>query len=746
MRRWLTWLTLGGVLALGLAVVRIGRHPGPELLSAGPRLLSNDTAQPVSLYGKRFAPGMQVRLGAPFNRVLPAAVVDAEHAYLRLPASLDLPASQAEGTLTLSLLGAKAQVNIVLINNRHFPELRALALGAAGRTLLAVSTTTDTGYRLLAAGLTPPNSVGLSDGPTAVAALPSPAPEEQFVVVHRYLPEVEIVSEQGPVRHIPGPVGAVGVVADAKGAILYVAEDVHDTVMAIELGTGLVLWRTPVAPNPRELTLVEGLLAVGSLQAGTVQLLRRSDGALLSTVQPGPEVSILGGHTEPFGRRVMGGKAVRGLVFSARLNKLFVASIGPNVGPNPEHMEVSMNGGVGVIDLATLKFERHLGFGAGVPSALALDERRGILYVADVATGVIHVVDAVALASSDAAASHAERWQVPIPPPADFPRVRAEMDFGHSGRAGVELHSGPAALALDSTGARLWVLNRFTGTVVQLDTKGGLLRAPVVTRQQPLVNTLEQWERRQGEILFYADLGRTGMSCDSCHVDGHTEGVLFTKTHPLRIYRSPTLRDARDTPPYFTPMSTLTLADTSKKVGDRNRYHNPDLDPHELAVLTEYTASLTLEPNPWVGMDGAPREDVHLPNGRTANARQGIRVFGGSCAACHPPPVFTTDQDPQTQGRYLRVGTPALLPLRAGMQENQDTGFSTPSLLGGWDIFPMLNSGSAGLRVSTEGTVVLSGRSALEDVLEHYSGPSHGNAQALSSADRANLWAYLLSL
>ena len=36
------------------------------------------------------------------------------------------------------------------------------------------------------------------------------------------------------------------------------------------------------------------------------------------------------------------------------------------------------------------------------------------------------------------------------------------------------------------------------------------------------------------ERRTFADLGRTAMSCDACHIEGHNEGVLFEKTHPLQ--------------------------------------------------------------------------------------------------------------------------------------------------------------------------------------------------------------------
>ena len=50
---------------------------------------------------------------------------------------------------------------------------------------------------------------------------------------------------------------------------------------------------------------------------------------------------------------------------------------------------------------------------------------------------------------------------------------------------------------------------------------------------------------------------------------------------------------------------------------------------------------------------------------------------------CHPPPLFTTDQDARTRGRYLDVGTPPALPLRLEQQELGPGGFAPPSLVPG---------------------------------------------------------------
>src|SRR6185503_18977999 len=132
----------------------------------------------------------------------------------------------------------------------------------------------------------------------------------------------------------------------------------------------------------------------------------------------------------------------------------------------------------------------------------------------------------------------------------------------------------------------------------------------------PLAQVLEQDERRLGQVLYFADLGRSAMSCDACHLEGHTGGILFEKTEPLRIYRSTTVRGSRETPPYFTPASTHSMGETSKMVGGRNRFHNPDPTPGEIERLTIYISLIPTLPNPFVGADGAPVTSLDLPDGK----------------------------------------------------------------------------------------------------------------------------------
>lgn len=716
--------------------------PRARLLSVGPRLLSNQTSQPLSVVGEGLRPGMALQLSAPISRALPLSVLDDRHAFARLPGAL--PLGQApEVVVAVSVEGAEGAASLRLINDTTFPDLTALARSADASLLFALSGPTDTVFRLELASRQV-TALAVDDGPSALASWIDGEATEWLVVAHQFSGSLLLIKMSEPQvrRTIPAPANAAGLLVHQGRA--FVAEQARDSVSAIELATGRELWRTPVAPNPRELILAGPSLLVGSLATGALELLDPATGAMQRSLEPSPGTPIIGGGTSKYAAAVMNGKAPRGLAWSSRLATAFVASIGPNIGPNAEHMEVSMNGGVGAID-PVKGWRRHLGFGAGVTEALALDEGRGLLYASDVGLGLVRVLDAKKLASGDDAASKALIQEVALRPPAGFPSIRAAADFNVQGRAGPSLHAGPRALSLSADGKRLFVLERFTGTVAVLDvSRPG--KAEWID-QLPVTNPLTQPTRRLGQVLFHADLGRTAMSCDACHLDGHGEGVLFEKTMPLRIYRSTSVRGSRETPPYFTPASTQSMGETAKLVGARNRFHNPEPTPTEIEALTLYASLIPTLPNPFVGADGAPVESLRLPDGHAGRPRHGLLLFEGKagCASCHPAPQFTTDQDPATRGRFIDVGTPRFMPLRVAQQNTRFEGFGTPSLVGSWDVFPMLTTGLAGLWVRDDGSVRVDTQFPLKVAVEKWA-PRHGRADLLTDPERDDLLAYVMSL
>lgn len=702
--------------------------------------MSNQTATGVWLTGQGLTEGARLTVG---GQTVALTVLDDGHAFGWVP-PLPLPEHVAEATVPFVLDGRDAGVSLHVVNDVAFPTPTGLVGTRDGRLFTAVPSQ-DVVLQVSAAdgGV---QQLGVGDGPSALAVWETDG-GEVLVVAHAAAPELRLLPRDGEGVVLPAPAYAAALVV--KNGVAFLAEQARDSVVALELPGGKELWRTPVAPNPGALAFDARGLAVGSLQTGELEWLDPKTGALLGRAEPGPGTPIIGGGTQAFSSRVMNGSAVRALAAWPKTGQLLAATIGPNVGPNPEKMEVSMNGGltVGVAAKASPAIAHHLGFGAGVTQAVAVDAPRGLVYAADVALGLVRVLDGSALVGPPSKVGSALLQEVAMPVPDGFPLVRDAADFGVGRRAGRSVHAGPSALWLSADGATLWVLDRFTLELVGVDVRGAKAKQATVARVLPLGGAPGPSARRLGEILYFADLGRTGMSCDACHPSGHTGGVMFEKTKPLRIYRSPTVRNARDTPPYFTPASTKSLAETAKVVGSRNRFHAPDLTDAEVDALTTYTAAVLLTPNPSVREAKGLPATVTLPDGRVGRPREGAKWFltEGQCAGCHPWPVFTTDQQGETRGRFQDVGTPRLMPLREPMQDPHFSGFAPPSLLGGWDVFPMLTTGLAGLETTNAGAVRVGTRFPLRRAVEAFA-PTHGRADVLSEEARDDLLAFLQCL
>lgn len=715
-------------------------QPPFQLVDVGPRLISNQTTTPVLVMGQGLTQGDVLVLGAPANREVVLAAADGQRGWARLP-GIDLPAAQSEADVKVTLrraTGALAlgDARLTIANDLHFPD--PVGLAVTGGLACAISTPTDELVCVTAPGK--PQRRQLGDGPSAIVAA---GPSARLLIGYEYLPELWLLTVPGlAVQKLPGPRAVTGMAFDASRAIAFVAEHQGNSLQAIDVGHGgAVLWRTPIDPGPGRVALAGDVVAVGSKQTGEVQLVSAADGALVATLSPSPGMPIVGGHTAAFSGRIDGGLAVRDLVYSKQRGLLFVASAGPNIGPNPERMEVAMNGGVTVIDVKKRAVLYHLGFGAGVSEALALEDARGVLYVSDIGLGLVRAVDVEKLARGPAAAVKALQSSVAIPPPDGFPSIRPAAELGVQGRAGPELHSGPKALALDGHGA-LFALDRLSGTLARFQTSPFKL-----VEQTPLFDVLEQPQRRAGQIVYYTDVGRTGMSCDTCHVDGHVGGLLFSKTRPIRLYRATSIRGSRETPPYFIPASEQSLLGTASFVGDRNRYQNPPLNPSEIAALALFTSEIPTPPNPFVAADGAPPASLTLPDGAVGNPRAGVDLFFGKarCQGCHPGPLFTTDQSPTTRGRYLAVGMPAHFPLRPQFQDGVKPEAPAQSLNGLWDLFPLTTTGVAGFSAKDDKLVVGS-RFPLRALLERRGDIPHGNLAVLSPGELNDLLAFLLTL
>jgi hypothetical protein len=748
------------VVVFAVALVRgdrAGKGRSPVHVSGiGPRMVSNQTGSPIVVYGSGLRAAARLHLGPPWNRSVPLVVEDDGHAFARLPADLNLPDGVGEASPPISIergSGAReaTDLRLTVVNDKGFPDPSRMVGATTSPLVFVLSKTTDT---LWAVEPTTGRvrSLTTDDGPTAMATWIDETGREWVVVAHEYTEALLLYDAAHPdqaTRRLPAPRGVSALAIDSKRHIAVVGEHVGDTVLALDLlADGRPLWQTRVAPNTRALAWTGNTVTAVSMQTGEIEVMDGDSGEHRQLIAPRPGVPIIGGHTQTFSRYVMGAGLPRDLVWSPKLQRLFVSNAGPDIGPNPDRMEVTQNGGVAVIDVSTGQFVRHVGLDHGVPEQMLLDDARGLLYVTDPALGVVHVLDTERLATSDQSAAHALLYDAPIAPPDGFPTARPTGDYGITPpgqrlRAGVEVHSGPTALALAAGGKGLHVLGRFTGVLSTLDVSDARRGVPQRVAQLQVVETLAQRERRLGQILYFADMGRSAMSCEACHPGGNVGGLMFAKTHPMRIYRSSSILGDRDTPPFFNPPSSPTLRATAIRVGGRNRYHNPDPSDSEVHEIAYYASTFTAPPNPFLLPSGALPDTVALPDGATGRPRQGMQLFARArCMACHPSPLFALDQDEATRGTFQAVGTPALFPLRRELQEQGRATFTPPSLLGVWDLFPLFNTGAAGYDVREDGTVARSARGPLRQIIES----PHGGAPAFAGVDADDLLAYLMTL
>jgi hypothetical protein len=727
---------LGVVLLAVVAAWALVRRAEPALLrAAGPLQISNRTSTPLTLWGQRLPRHARVVLEP--GPTLEATWQDDEHLGVVVP-PLALPREQVRTRVRVRVvtdsgepIAGEAFVDVV--NDAAFRDVTALAADGQGH-VAAVSGNTD---ELWLDGQ--PRAVG--DGPRAITVWRD-GEEAWWVVTLEEEGALRLLSTRTPTRTRTIALGGrpqAAAVDDARG-VAYVSERAHDEVLEVSLRDGVVRRRVAVDPQPESLALSDSgrTLWIASLGAETLAALDLTVAtATPARVRVGPGAVIAGGPTAAYAPYVMGDKPARALAVAEGLGVIFAATLGPNIGPNPDRMEVTMASGVTVVDARTRRHLWHVPLDRGVVQDLVYDAARQRVYAADVGAGRVVMLDALALADSATAAASAQLAAYALPVPAHVPRIRDEADLApaHPSRAGVSLHAGPWALASD--GDVLYVLARFSRTVERLDAATleprGVVRLDLEPEAQPT--------RRRGQIVYFTDVSGHRMTCDTCHPGGRDGGLLFTKGQPIQIHRSIGIRSAHDSAPYFTPARLPTLATMSKIVLSRNRFDDPPASPAEVTALTEYTLALSAPPSPFRPGAALPTT-LTLPDGRVGRPDRGRALFegAGGCAEarCHAPPHFTGDQAAATRGLFHDVGTPRRLALREAMQDAAPAELPPPSLLGVWDAYPLLFSGAGGFVVQGE-QVVVHERFALEAAMAHH-------RHTLTPAELTDVLAFLMTL
>ncbi|HEY0407331.1 MAG TPA: hypothetical protein VGC89_16480, partial [Pyrinomonadaceae bacterium] len=256
----------------------------------------------------------------------------------------------------------------------------------------------------------------------------------------------------------------------------------------------------------------------------------------------------------------------------------------------------------------------------------------------------------------------------------------------------INVGQGPTGLALHPRRKLLYVLNRFDETlsIVDLNTKTETGQVSIGFNPEP------QSVRDGRRFLYDGQFSAHGdLSCASCHLNGHRDGVAWDLGDPqgqmqqvTSPFPSPLLQQSSNFHPMKGPMTTqslrgLTATEPLHWRGDRSGLgaFNPafvsllggprQLTPQEMAAFDAFVRTLAYPPNPLQNLDRT------LPNPTSGpSAARGAQLFNNarldgnilSCNQCHSTFPGTG------------AGTDRAIIQAALLQEPQD--FKVPQLRG----------------------------------------------------------------
>ncbi len=307
--------------------------------------------------------------------------------------------------------------------------------------------------------------------------------------------------------------------------------------------------------------------------------------------------------------------------------------------------------------------------------------------------------------------------RLPWRPESSRDLLPAELLKGDGRFRRVALGGRPTELAFAPDGKTLYVANYLADAVQVVDADAAKL-----VRTIPLGGPRTPSLARRGEILFH-DAARSfnqWYSCNTCHSDGHTNGLDFDtlndgrqdlSTFHIRSRKKvPTLRRVTHTKPWTWHGWQDTLDDAMVESFTKSM-QGPRPSKDEVKALVAYLDTLEYPKNPFRQQDGS----------LTPAARRGQDVFRSAkaaCSSCHNGPEFSDGK--------IHV---------AGLEEPDDAyrGYNPPSLRGVYDKDPYLHDGrSRTLREALTGP--------------HNPDTVAGGSGELSDQEMDDLIAYLKSL
>ena len=200
----------------------------------------------------------------------------------------------------------------------------------------------------------------------------------------------------------------------------------------------------------------------------------------------------------------------------------------------------------------------------------------------------------------------------------------------------VDVGADPTAITLAPDGRTAYVANTMDDSISVVDVKRFEVKKTISLGAMPALT-----EAQRGEMLFHdARLSLDGWySCNSCHVGGHTCGLL-NDNHTDGSFGTPkrvlSLLGAADTGPWAWNGSSSTL----EKQVRLSMVSTMDGKPAEATPATVNAIAAYLR-----ALQPAPGLDVARGTANASGVERGRHLFESlDCVHCHRPPTYTSSK------------------------------------------------------------------------------------------------------
>jgi YVTN family beta-propeller protein len=530
----------------------------------------------------------------------------------------------------------------------------ALALSADGRRLLTANQTSGTVSLIDAASARVLDEIPTGDKPAGVAIS---ADGRRGLVAHWYGYDLAVLEIQGDKLRVVGRIDVGpeprGVVIARDGKTAFAAVGVTDEVARVDLDKLTVTGRLAVGREPRGLSLSPdgALLVVSNARSQNVSVIDVASFKVKKTVP-------------------VEGDNLRQVVVAADGRFAYLANM-KNRGFATTKNNIDLGWVLGQrLTRIDLKEDEPYASLSLDPQGKAAADAHGVAISPD------GKLLAIGLGGShEVMIFRTDRRRLPWRVNGSRDLIPQELlkDDGRFRR--VTLGGRPTELAFAPDGKTLYVANYLADAVQVVDAESARL-VESVSLGAPATPSLV----RQGEILFH-DATRSfnqWYSCNTCHSDGHTNGLHFDtlndgrqdlrNVHERSRKKVPTLRRVSKTPPWTWHGWQTSLEEASVESFTKSMQGQKPTDDEARAIVA-YLETLEYPKNPFLPADGGAAPEIE-------RGKAVYRSAKAACNTCHGGPELTDGK--------IHV---------AGLEEPDDAyeGYNPPSLRGVYDKYPYLH-------------------------------------------------------